>query len=506
MNLPGPVSAKKDYIPVFFFLFTAVFLAYAPIIRDPLIRDDYWLLGQVKNIGILQLWRLAYAQIIYFRPLGELFYWLQWRLFGIDALPSHIFSLGLLALDACLLFWLLQLLGQRRLTAFFAALLFALAPIDVESVTWSAVRFDLAALSFMLMSLGFYYIFLRDGSPRAYLLALLLALAAMMIKEPAMILVVMIPIMEIIYHGVGQKAGKGGRPGFRAAPRRWLPLLGVFFVYLSLRFAVLGGIGGATSVVGRPSLRASYHSAFAFLFPLSWLETGPDRAAWALAFFLVAGLLGAGLLRALLKPRRQSSRRAIIFFGLFFLISLAPVFPFVFITGVPQSLATSRYFFIPYFAFIAMIIIMLFDIFSLKRLLYIAVTVLSCLAIFDVWAIHRNNQPWERAAAVSGYILAQTQRLVPQPKPGAVFYYRGIPVMSGYLLFQNLTLEPALRIEYQRNDIRVCVEGDKCDKSLLDGAYVFRYESGRNNLILLSAPPAGVSPVTRTGEAEDNLR
>lgn len=33
-----------------------------------------------------QLWRLAYAQIVYFRSLGEFFYWFQWRFFGVEVL------------------------------------------------------------------------------------------------------------------------------------------------------------------------------------------------------------------------------------------------------------------------------------------------------------------------------------------------------------------------------------------------------------------------------------
>ncbi len=475
----------------YFFLFAAVFLTYAPILHDPLIRDDYWLLGQVKDIGILELWRLAYAQIIFFRPLGEFFYWLEWRFFGASVLFSHIFSLFLQGLDASLLFWFLGQLGMKKLSAYFAALLFALAPVDVEAVTWSAVRFDLAALFLMILSLGLYFIFLKRGGAVSYTGSLAAALAAMLTKEPAVMLVGLIPLMEIVYRkdpAVDTRAYD--RAGFRrAAARRWLPLGGVFLVYMSGRLAVLHGMGGAAPVIGAPSARAAFFSAVAFIFPFSWLRVSPAVIPFTAALAAALILIMLLMVRVIRRPYLPANRRAAIFFGLFFVLSLAPIFPFVFIIGITQGLANSRYLFIPELAFVTMIVAALFDLGAGKRKLrHVLTFLLACIMLFDVVAIQKNNQPWQAADAVSGSILSQTKKLVPDPAPGAVFFYRDMPVMSGYSVFDQVTLPPAIAITYRRTDIRAFVAGDSINQDLLRKAYQFGYDRKKGVLRLLANP------------------
>ncbi|MHB8168647.1 MAG: hypothetical protein ACYDET_03235 [Thermoleophilia bacterium] len=485
-SFPGLAAAGAGV-----FFFAVIFVAYAPVVRDPLIRDDYWLLGQVRDVSVPHLWRLAYVQIIYFRPLGELGYWLQWRLFGASAAAAHALSLISGAADACLLYWFMRLLRLERLTALFAALLFALAPIAVEAVTWPAVRFDLNALALMILSLGLYFIFLRDGSRRAYAGALAAALAAMLVKEPAMVMVALVPLLEIVYRrSPDVDAATYRRLGFwRAALRRWLPLAALFLIYLGARIAVLKGLGGAAPVLGPPSARASFFSAMAFAFPYSWLGIDTVRSGWTLALAAAAGITGAGLLAVMLRPRRDRSRRAAAFFGLFFLISLIPVYPFVFMIGITKNLAGSRYLYIPAGAFLAMATVVVFDIGRRSRLLLVAMVVLLAgLSLADAWAIGKNNEPWQAADAVSGAILAQTRSLVPDPAPGAVFYYRDMPVMSGYRVFEHLTLQPALAIAYGRDDIRVYVTGDDFDQSLRRGDYEFGYDRARGILTLLRTP------------------
>src|SRR4029077_21290392 len=79
---------------------------------------------------------------------------LEWRLWGMKSTGYHVVNLAL-HIAACLLLWLLL----RRLSipgGFLAALLYAIHPVNVESVAWVVQRKDTLSTLFFLLSILWY--------------------------------------------------------------------------------------------------------------------------------------------------------------------------------------------------------------------------------------------------------------------------------------------------------------------------------------------------------------
>ena len=124
----------------FAILAVAILWVYWPAIGGGFLLDDDVLLTQNRLIaapdGLSRFWFTTEASDYW--PVTNSTLWLEWRLWRMNPTGYHATNLVFHLLDS----WLIWLV-LRRLSvpgAFLAALLFAVHPVNVESVVWIAQR------------------------------------------------------------------------------------------------------------------------------------------------------------------------------------------------------------------------------------------------------------------------------------------------------------------------------------------------------------------------------
>lgn len=172
--------------------------AYLPVVRNGFIWDDDAYVTQNETLraadGLGRIW-FELGAIPQYYPLVHTGFRLEHRLWGDAALGYHLVNVALHALCALGLWRVLALL--RVPGAWWAAALFALHPVHVESVAWVTERKNVQSGAFYFASLLAYLHWERRRESGALYAASLLAFAAALLSKtvtaslPAVIAIVL---------------------------------------------------------------------------------------------------------------------------------------------------------------------------------------------------------------------------------------------------------------------------------------------------------------------------
>src|ERR1035438_3811804 len=181
-------SPQKRTLVLCLLLTAVVLLAYSPVTHNGFLNydDDTYITNNPHVRAGLTRATLKWAFTTYdeanWHPLTWLSHALDCQLFGLNPAGPHFVNVLLHAANAVLLFLLLQAATGFTWRSLFVAALFALHPVNVESVAWAAERKNVLSMFFFLLALHAYVWYTRRPALRRYMLIAFLFVLALLSK------------------------------------------------------------------------------------------------------------------------------------------------------------------------------------------------------------------------------------------------------------------------------------------------------------------------------------
>ncbi|HUQ93521.1 MAG TPA: tetratricopeptide repeat protein [Bryobacteraceae bacterium] len=157
---PPATSGHHRYIPAGLFLL-GLLVFWRALSGDFIALDDDFYVTNNTHVrdgltwsGIQ--WALGSVTYIYYQPVTWISHMIDCEIFGLKPAGHHLTSLLLHATNSALLFLVLRKMTGAIWRSAFAAALFAIHPLRVESVAWIAERKDVLSGFFYMLTLWAY--------------------------------------------------------------------------------------------------------------------------------------------------------------------------------------------------------------------------------------------------------------------------------------------------------------------------------------------------------------
>ncbi|PKN06383.1 MAG: hypothetical protein CVU72_04765 [Deltaproteobacteria bacterium HGW-Deltaproteobacteria-7] len=179
---------RKKIILIVIFLITVSCAAFSRIAGNDFINFDdnkYITENNYIQSGINResiKWAFTAVVVSNWHPLTLLSHMLDWSLFGANASGHHLVSLLLHIGSVLFLFLFLNKTTNNLWPSAFAAALFALHPLRVESVAWASERKDVLSMFFGMACLYAYAFYVESSKLSRYFLCLILFALGLMSK------------------------------------------------------------------------------------------------------------------------------------------------------------------------------------------------------------------------------------------------------------------------------------------------------------------------------------
>src|SRR5215470_13705812 len=166
----------------------ATLIVYNGVSRNGFINLDdnlYLIQNQHVHEGLTLntvKWAFTTYEVDNWHPLTWMSFALDWQLFGKNTGGHHYVSALFHALNAALLFLLLASATGFTWRSSFVAALFAVHPVNVESVAWAAERKNVLSMLFFLLAMMAYGRYAKCPSVRRYVPVTLLYVLGLLAK------------------------------------------------------------------------------------------------------------------------------------------------------------------------------------------------------------------------------------------------------------------------------------------------------------------------------------
>ena len=222
LSTTGPSVAGKSVNAILCLFLAAVTIAlYIPVLGHSfVVLDDRDYVTANPHIHeslswTTIKWAFTSTYAANWHPLTWFSHTLDYQLFGLNPVGHHLDSVLIHALNAALLFLLLAWITKRVGRSLLVAALFALHPINVESVAWVAERKNVLSTLFFILAISAYAWYAQKPGWSRYLLVGALFAAGLMAKP----MVITLPFVFLLldYWPLGRMGGCTASPV--SAPR-----------------------------------------------------------------------------------------------------------------------------------------------------------------------------------------------------------------------------------------------------------------------------------------------
>jgi tetratricopeptide (TPR) repeat protein len=355
-------------VVIFCLLLAAATLAfYNPVVHNRFVDFDD-LSYILKNFHVLHgltwdtvKWAFTTGRDGNWHPLTWLSHALDCQLFGLNPVGHHYTSLLLHTANAVLLFLLLRRATGSTGRSLLVAALFALHPVNVESVVWAAERKNVLSMLFFLLTLHAYDRYARAGGRYRYSLVTVLFALGLLAKSQ----IVTLPFVLLLWDywplermgAASAAAGAAAGPPAAPTPRSFAYLVGeklplfvlaaadsVVTVLVQRAGASVRTLAEVPMAVRLENVLVSYVRYIGKAFWPSRLVPLYPRPVSLLPAWQVVGAAALLLLVSVLVLRWRD-RRYLSFGWFWFLGTLVPM---IGIVTVGEQAMADRYAYIPY--------------------------------------------------------------------------------------------------------------------------------------------------------------
>jgi tetratricopeptide (TPR) repeat protein len=404
-------SPDKRSLVFSLLLFATVLVVYSPVVHNGFLNydDDTYITNnphvRAGVTGQTLKWAFTTFDAANYHPLTWLSHALDCQLFGVNPAAHHESNVLFHAANAVLLFLFLRGATGFAWRSLFVAALFALHPLNVESVAWAAERKNVLSMLFLLLALHAYVWYTRRPALSRYAVIFLIFALALLSKPQVITFPFLLFLLDYWPLGRlktvpsewGPEATMRTSPVFSAG---WLVLEKIPLLLLSLASALVTmkaqQAGGAVQSLTQysPLLRletaiiayASYLGKAFWPSRLVALYPHPTTLypAWQVG---LASLFLALVTAVIVRARRK---RYLLVGWLCFLGTLVPMLGLV---QVGAQAMAERYTYIPLIGIFVMVTWLVADWASDHQLptTWLAVLALACLSVLGTLTYRQIN-------------------------------------------------------------------------------------------------------------------
>ena len=177
-------------------LVVVVFLVFANSMGNEFVFDDIYLITTNKQIQSLNLPLLLSS----YRPIRDISYAVDFAIWGEQPFGYHLSSIVIHAVNALLVFSLVLRLTKDLVCATLTAFIFAVHPLQTDSVTYIAGRRDLLFTTFYILAFHSYLTYYRTRWSTKAAVSFILFLFCWMLSLLSKEMAVSLPILIFVWH------------------------------------------------------------------------------------------------------------------------------------------------------------------------------------------------------------------------------------------------------------------------------------------------------------------